>query len=75
MRTLLYSFDVKYIKGILNQIANCLSHLEPINDRIRLPRMHVSEIISQLQITAGKLELLRKANIQDDELALPKHVI
>ena len=64
-RTLPYSFDVKYVKGIINQLVNQLSQLRPIDYHNRLPITQV-----QLQATASMLELPWQPTVQDDELVL-----
>ena len=36
-----YNFTVRYIPGITNQLADCLSHLGGQKDTIKLPKLHI----------------------------------
>ena len=44
IRTFPYTFTVRYIPAMTNQLADCLSHLGDQNDAIKLPKLHVNQI-------------------------------
>ena len=75
IRTLPYNFTVRYIPGPKNQLADCLSRLGYQKDSIKLPRLHVHQILQQLPARSHKLRELQEATQADDELALLKHTI
>ena len=68
-------FTVRYIPGMTNQLADCLSHLGNQKDSIKLPKPHVNQITKQLQTRCESLQQLRVATQADDELAILKHTI
>ena len=41
IRTFAYHFTIRYIPGITNQLADCLSYLGVQRDSIKLPRLQV----------------------------------
>ena len=41
IRTFPYMFTVRYIPGMTNQLADCLSHLGDQKDSIKLPKLHM----------------------------------
>ena len=45
IRTLPYSFMVYYIPGLKNQLADCLSRLGDQKDTIKLPKLHIYQIL------------------------------
>ena len=47
IRTFPYHFKVRYIPGITNHVADCLSRLGFQKDTISLPKLHVNQITSQ----------------------------
>ena len=75
LRTFPYDFTVKYIEGPTNQLADCLSRLGCLKDRIVLPKLQVHAITSQVRANSDKLQEIRLETAQDDELALLKHTI
>ena len=75
IRTLPYNFTVRYIPGLRNLLADCLSRLGDQKDAIKLPKLHVYQISQQLQARSDRLYELRQATQTDDELALLKHAI
>ena len=75
IRTFAYHFTVKYIPGSTNQLVDCLSWCGGQKDTIKLPKLHVHQIINQLQARSNSLHELRIATQEDDELALLKHTL
>ena len=59
----------------MNQLANCLSRLGSQNDNIKLPKLHIYQITSQLKAMSDTLNQLHIATQEDDELILLKHMI
>ena len=49
IRTFPYHFKVRYIPGLTNHVADCLSRLGFQKDSISLPKLHVNQITSQLK--------------------------
>ena len=74
IRTFAYHFTVRYIPGVTNQFADCLSQLDGQKDSIKLPKLHTHQITSQCHARSNSLQDLTIAT-QDDELALHKHTI
>ena len=70
-----YHFSVCYIPGVTNHLADCLSRLGGQKDTIKLPKLHVYQIIQQLSARSDSLNQLRVSIQADDELALLKHTI
>ena len=75
IRTFPYIFTVRYIQGTTNQLVDCLSHLGDQKDSIKLPKLHINQIIKQLPARCDSLQQLRLASQADDELAILKHTI
>ena len=75
IRTFPYLFTVRYIPGMTNQLAGCLSCLGGQKDSIKLPKLHVNQITKQLPARCDSLQQLRYATQADDELAILKHTI
>ena len=59
----------------MNQLANCLSRLGNQSDNIKLPKLHIYQIISQSKAMSDMLNQLHVATQEDDELILLKHTI
>ena len=59
-RAFQYDFDVKYIKGETNVIADCLSRLGGLTDKIELPRLTVHALTVTLPATEDFLQRLRE---------------
>ena len=75
IRAFAYHFTVRYIPGITNQPADCLSHLAGQKDSIKLPKLQVHQIMSHLNPRSDSLQEIRLAMQEDDQLALLKHTI
>ena len=58
IRTFLYHFKVRYIPGLTNHVADCLSRLGFQKDSISLPKLHVNQITSQLKARSDSLHNL-----------------
>ena len=59
----------------MNQLADCLSRLGNQNDKIKLPKLHIYQITSQLKAWSDTLNQLCIATQEDDELVILKHTI
>ena len=70
-----YNFSVRYIKGSTNQLADCLSRLGCQKDKIEIPKLKIHTITRQLPATADRLNQFCTETIQDEELALLKHIV
>ena len=70
IRTFPYTFTVRYIPGMTNQLADCLSCLGDQKDAIKLPKLHMNQITKQLPARCDSLQQLRLATQADDELAI-----
>ena len=57
----------------MSQLADCLSRLVSQNDNIKLPKLHIYQITSQLKARSDTLNQLHIATQEDDELILLKH--
>ena len=58
IRTFPYHFKVRYILGMTNHVADCLSRLGFQKDIISLPKIHVNQITSQLKARSDNLHNL-----------------
>ena len=58
IRTFPYHFKVRYIPGLTNHMADCLSRLGFLTDTISLPKLHVNQITSQLKARSNSLHNL-----------------
>ena len=70
IRTFPYHFIVRYIPGLTNHVADCLSRLGFQKDTISLPKLHVDQITSQLKARGDSLHNLQIATQDDDKLAI-----
>ena len=61
IRTFPYHFKVRYIPGLTNHVADCLSRLGFQKDTISLPKLHVNQITSQLKVRSDSLHNLQLA--------------
>ena len=67
--------SVRYIPGVTNQLADCLSRLSCQKDTFNLPKLHIHQITSQPNARSDSLNDIRIATQGDDEFALLKHNI
>ena len=65
-----YDFDVEYIKGETNVVADCLSRLSVTKDHIKLPKAMVHSVSVELPATKDFLDRVRTATQKDQELQL-----
>ena len=70
-----YHFKVRYIPGLTNHVADCLSRLGFQKDTISLPKLHINQITSQLKARSNSLHNLQIATKDDDKLAILKCII
>ena len=75
IRTFLYNFNVHYLPGLKNQLADCLSRVGGLQDSIKLPKLSVYQITSQLNARSDSLQQLHEASQADDTLAILKYTI
>ena len=75
IRTFPYHFTVRYLPGLKNQLADCLSQVGSQQDAIKLPKFNVYQITSQLNARSDSLQQLREATQADDMLAILKYTI
>ena len=64
-----------YNEGLTNQIADYLSRLGPLNDRIILLLVQVHEIPCRLHTTVNRIQLLHEATVKKDDLCSLKHIV
>ena len=75
IRTSAYNFTGRYIPGVTNQLADCLSQLGGPKDAIKLPKLHIHQITSQLHAGSDSLQDIRLTTQEEDEFALLNHTI
>ena len=75
IRTFPYNFTVRYLPGLKNQLADCLSCVGGLQDSIKLPKLSVCQITSQLNARSDSLQQIRGATQADDTLAILKYTI
>ena len=73
IRTMPYNFTVHYLPGLKNKLADCLSRLGGLQDSIKLPKLSVYQITSQLNARSYSLQQLYEASQVDDTLAVFKY--
>ena len=56
IKTVAYDFTMKYLPGKNNQLADCLSRLGCLQDKIKLPRLKVHLLTTHLNVTSDKLQ-------------------
>ena len=66
---------MRYIPGITNQLADCLSCLGGQKDSVKFPKLQVHQITSHLNARIDSLQEITIAVQEDDQLALLKHTI
>ena len=64
-----------YLPGLKNQLADCLSRGGGIQDTIKVPKLSVYQITSQLNARSDSLQQLHEATQADDTLAILKYTI
>ena len=75
IRTFAYNFTVRYIKGENNQLADCLSHLGCMKEKISLPNLKINFTESHLHAKQDTMQEIHMKTRLDDELASLMHVI
>ena len=70
-----YDFDVEYIPGLTNQVADCLSQLGCIKGNIVLPKPKVNAITQQLSNLDDVIQDIRLETAKDGKLSLLKHIV
>ena len=74
-RTFPYNFNVCYLPGLKYQLADCLSRVGGLQDSIKLPKLSVYQITSQLNTRNESLQQLHEATQADHTLAILKYTI
>ena len=74
IRTFPYNFTVCYLPGLKKQLADCLSLLGGLQDSIKLSKLSVYQITSQLNARSDSLQL-HEASQADNTLAILKHTM
>ena len=75
IRTFPYNFSMHYLPGLKNQLADCLSTVGGLQDSIKLPKLTVYQITSQLNARSDSLQQLCEASQAADTLAILKYTI
>ena len=75
IRTFTYNFTVCYQPGLKNQLADCLSRVGGLQDSIKLPKLSIYQITSQLNARSDSLQQLCEALQVDCTLAILKYTI
>ena len=76
IRTFPYNFTVRYLPRLKNQLSDCYVHeLAGLQDSIKLPKLSVYQITSQLNARSDSLQQLREATQADNTLAILKYTI
>ena len=75
IRTFPYNFTVCYLPDLKNQLADCLSRVGGLQDSIKLPKLNIYQITSQLNERSDSLQQLCEASQADDTLAILKYTI
>ena len=75
IRIFAYQFTVRYMPGIANHLADCLSHLGGQKCSIKLPKLQGHQITSLLNAKGESLQEIRIPIQEDDQLALLMHTI
>ena len=75
IRTFPYSFTARYLPGLQNQLADCLSCVRGLQNSIKLPNLSMYQITSQLNARSDSLQQIREATQADDTLAILKYTI
>ena len=75
IRTFPYNFSVHYLPGLKNQLADCLSRVGGLQDFIKLPKLSIYQITSQLNARSDSLQQLHEASQADDTLVILKYTI
>ena len=75
IRTFPYNFTVHYLPGLKIQLAECLSRVGGLQDSIKLPKLSVYQITSQLNARSDSLQQLHEATQADDTLVILKYTI
>ena len=75
IRTFAYHFTIRYIHGVTNQLADCLSQLGGQKNSIKLPKLHIHQITNPLHARSDSVQDIRLAAQEDDEFALLKDTI
>ena len=61
--------------GLKNQLADCLSRVGVLQDSIKLPKLSIYQITSQLNTRSDGLQQLCEVSQVDDTLAILKYTI
>ena len=60
--TFAYHFTVRYMPGVTNQLVDCLCRLAGQKDSIKLPKLHIHQITSELKTRSDSLNDIKSCN-------------
>ena len=75
IRTFPYNFTVCYLPGLKNQLADCFSRVGGLQDSIKLPKLSIYQITSQLNARSDSLQQLHEVLQANDTLAILRYPI
>ena len=75
VRTFPYNFTVRYLPGLKNQLAYCLLHVGGLQDSMKLPKLSMYQITSQLNARSDSLQQIREVTHADDTLVILNNTI
>ena len=62
-----------YLPGLKNQLVDCFSRVGELQDSIKLPKLNIYQITSQLNARSDSLQQMHEASQADDILAILKY--
>ena len=75
IRTFPYNFSVHNLSVLKNQLADCLCRVGGLQDSIKLPKLSVYQMTSQLNTRSNSLQQLHETSQADDTLSILKCTI
>ena len=75
IRAFPYSYTDRYLPRLKNQLVDCFSRVGGLQDLIKLSKLNVYQITSQLNARSDGLQQLREATEADDTCTILKYTI